>query len=157
MTYYHQQVLTIRNNVYPKEYLCAQVIQAKKFIDQHFDNNLVLQDMATEAFYSKFHFLRLFKMIYGKTPHQYLTVVRIEKSKQFLKTGMSVPDVCLSVGFESVSSFKGLFRRHTGFTPAAFQKQFTKPENLPGGFRFLPFFFSLKKSNFQDGERRLSA
>src|SRR4029079_16499650 len=98
MTYYHEQVLTIRNHVYPKEYLCAQVIQAKKFIDQHFDNNIALNDMATEAFYSKFHFLRLFKMIYGKTPHQYLTAVRIEKSKQLLKTGISVPHVCFTIG-----------------------------------------------------------
>jgi AraC-like DNA-binding protein len=157
MTFYHQQVLIIRDRVFPKEYLCAQVMQAKRFIDHHFASNIVLDDIATEAFYSKFHFLRLFKMVYGKTPHQYLTLVRIEKAKQLLVTGMDISDVCFSVGFDSVSSFKGLFKRHTGVTPSSFQKRSVRSELLQTKFRFLPFFFSLKKSNFQDSGQRNSA
>jgi AraC-like DNA-binding protein len=154
MTFYHQQILTIRGNVFPKEYLCSQVIQAKKFIDKNFANNIGLNDIAGEAWYSKFHFLRLFKLIYGRTPHQYLTDVRIEKAKQLLRAGLPVSEVCFSVGFVSISSFKGLFKRYTNLTPARYLEQLKyKWEISQTAFRFLPFFFSLKNSNFQDGKR----
>jgi len=149
MTFYQQQVITIRNNIYPREYLCEQVIRAKKFIDENFSDKINLDDIATEACFSKFHFLRLFKLLYGRTPHQYLTEIRIEKVKQLLRTGLPVSDVCYLTGLESISSFKGLFKRSTGHTPATYQKQLKdKQEISQTPYRFLPFFFSLKKSNF---------
>jgi AraC-like DNA-binding protein len=149
MTFYQQQIITIRDNIYPKEYLCEQVIRAKKFIDENFSGNINLNDIAAEACFSKFHFLRLFKLLYGRTPHQYLTEIRIEKAKQFLRSGLPVSDVCFLTGFESISSFKGLFKRSTGHTPAAYRKQLKdKQEISQTPYRFLPFFFSLKKSNF---------
>jgi len=84
--------------------------------------------------------------------------VKIEKAKQLLQTGMSISEVCFSVGFDSVSSFKGLFKRYTNFTPAYYQKQLKhKKEISQTPLRFLPFFFSLKKSNFQDGKKNSKA
>jgi AraC-like DNA-binding protein len=149
MTFYQQQIITIRDNIYPKEYLCEQVTQAKKFIDENFSDNINLNDIAAKACFSKFHFLRSFKLLYGRTPHQYLTEKRIEKAKQFLRAGLPVSDVCFLTGFESISSFKGLFKRSTGLTPFSYQKQLKhKQEISQTSYRFLPFFFSLKKSNF---------
>ncbi|MEM6265231.1 MAG: helix-turn-helix transcriptional regulator, partial [Bacteroidota bacterium] len=60
---------------------------------------------------------------YGLTPRQYLMDIRIEKSKVFLKTGLSVTETCFAVGFESVGSFSSLFKRKTGMPPAQFQKE----------------------------------
>jgi len=151
MTFYHQQVIDIRNNVYPKEYLCDQVMQAKKFIDENFTETIYLDDISTSACFSKYHFLRLFKVIYGTTPHQYLTAVRIDKAKQLLRTGLSVSDVCSLTGFESISSFKALFKRSTGSTPSAYQQRKTDSQEISQTvYRFLPLFFFAKKSNFQD-------
>ena len=154
MTYYQQQISSIKNFIFPKEYLCDQVIQAKKFIDGNFSGTIDLRKIANEAHYSRFHFLRLFKLLYGKTPHQYLTEVRIEKAKQLLKAGSAVPDVCFSVGFDSVSSFKGLFKRYTGFTPASFQLQGKNRERMSEAvYRFLPFFLTYKKAIFKTEEK----
>ena len=75
---------------YPKIYLYRRIVQAKLFIDEHFGNNIDLDNIADEAYFSKFHFIRLFKTIYNKTPHQYLTIVRIEKAKMLLKTAVPV-------------------------------------------------------------------
>jgi AraC-like DNA-binding protein len=83
MTYYHQQLISIKENCLPKDHLCEQVIQAKEFIDHHFENDIQLADIAAKAYCSKFHFLRLFKKLYGKTPHQYLTEVRIKKASNY--------------------------------------------------------------------------
>ena len=109
--------------MFPKIYLYRRVVQAKLFIDNNFCENIDLNDMADEAFYSRFHFIRLFKMAYGKTPHQYLTSVRIENAKLLLQNGTIVADVCFAVGFDSVSSFTGLFKRITSTTPSSYQKE----------------------------------
>lgn len=155
MTYYQQQFISIREKSFPKDYLCKQVIRGKEFIDSHFHNPIVLQDIAQEAYFSKFHFLRLFKLIYGKTPHQYLTEVRIEQAKQLLKTDITISEVCFAVGFDSVSSFKGLFKRYTIVTPSTYRRQYAYPQPITqSSLRFLPYFLSLKKSNFQDIQPR---
>jgi AraC-like DNA-binding protein len=108
---------------FPKLYLYRRLVQAKIHIDQQYVNNINLKAIADEAFFSKFHFIRLFKTIYGKTPHQYLINLRIEKAKLLLQTEVSIAYVCFSVGFESVSSFTGLFKRITSITPSTYKYQ----------------------------------
>jgi len=112
-----------QKDLYPKVYLYRRIVYAKLFIDTHFTEKIDLDNIADEAFFSKFHFIRLFNDIYKKTPHQYLSFTRIEKAKQLLKLGLPVAQVCYAVGFESVSSFTGLFKRMVGQTPAVYQLQ----------------------------------
>jgi len=121
MTFYHQQVQILQKQLYPKPYLLTQIIRSKKFIVNNFSNNINLNDIAGEAFLSKFHFIRLFKTYYGVTPCQYLTRVRVAEAKKLLLSGMAVSAVCYGVGFESVPSFTKLFRTITGTTPFAYQ------------------------------------
>ena len=107
---------------YPKQYLYRRVVRAKLFIDEEFAADIDLANVANEACFSKFHFIRLFKSIYGKTPHQYLTDVRIDRARALLSEDATVAHTCFSVGFDSIGSFTGLFRRRIGVTPAAFQR-----------------------------------
>jgi AraC-like DNA-binding protein len=131
---------------YPKVYLYRRIVQAKLFIDSNYASNIDLDNIADEAYFSKFHFIRLFKKIYGKTPHQYLTVVRIEKAMQLLRTDIPVSDVCYSVGFESLSSFSGLFKLIVGLTPSAYQTQQLqiKAQILKTPLKFIPGCFADK-------------
>jgi AraC-like DNA-binding protein len=108
---------------YPKVYLYRRIVQAKLYIDSHFAEPIALDAISDEAYFSKFHFIRTFRKIYGMTPHQYLTAVRIRQTKLLLKNGSSVSEACFSVGFDSLSSFTGLFKRQTGITPSAYRKQ----------------------------------
>jgi AraC-like DNA-binding protein len=96
-------------------------VRAKLFIDENFASAIDLGKIADEACFSKFHFVRLFRSVYGRTPHQYLTHVRIEKAKEYLDQGQTVASACFKVGFDSISSFTGLFKRRTGLTPRQFQ------------------------------------
>lgn len=132
---------------FPKIYLYRRIVQAKVFIDSHFAENINLDNIADEAFFSKFHFMRLFKSTYGKTPHQYLTAVRIEKAKLLLQTNISIADVCFSVGFDSISSFTGLFKRLTSTTPSAYQKQqlIRNAEIASTPLKYIPNCFAEKK------------
>src|SRR5216684_579972 len=105
-------------DAYPRQYLYRRVMKAKLFIAAHFSSAKDLDNIADEACFSKFHFMRLFKTIYGKTPHQYLTDVRINRAKELLADEATVARACFSVGFDSISSFTGLFKRRVGQTPA---------------------------------------
>lgn len=144
---------------YPKVYLYRRIVQAKLFMDSNFFEKIDLDNIADEAFFSTFHFIRLFKKAYGKTPHQYLTFVRIEKAKQLLQTPAPIAEVCNAVGFDSISSFTGLFKRTTGLTPSAYQVQQLrkKADLVQKPLKFIPHCFAekkgwTKKSNFKEVE-----
>jgi AraC-like DNA-binding protein len=138
---------------YPKIYLYKRIVQAKLFIDDHFSENICLENIADEASFSKFHFIRLFKTIYGKTPHQYLTTVRIEKAKLSLQAGIPVADTCYAVGFDSISSFTGLFKRHARHSPSEFQRLFMRRQEQikTAPLRFIPHCFARQKGWIENG------
>jgi AraC-like DNA-binding protein len=147
----------MQGEVYPKVYLYRRIVRAKLYIDANYAENTDLDNIADEAFFSKFHFIRLFKKTYAKTPHQYLTFVRIERSKLLLQENMPVATVCYAVGFDSISSFTGLFKRLTGTTPSAFQQDYKKKleeiKTVP--LKHIPNCFAesngwTKKSNFKE-------
>ena len=147
----------MENENYPKVYLYRRIVQAKIFIDNNYANAIDLDNIANEAFFSKFHFIRLFKKIYHQTPHQYLISVRIENAKLLLQKEIAVADVCFSVGFDSISSFTGLFKRITSTTPSFYQKlQLKRKEEIMATpLKFIPNCFAenngwTKNSNFQE-------
>ena len=144
-------------NAYPRQYLYRRVVKAKLYIDEHFSSDIDLSGVANEACFSKFHFARLFREIYGKTPHQYLTHVRVEKAREYLASGDPVAKVCFSVGFDSISSFTGLFKRRVGLTPAAYQidEQRRQVEIVETPLKHVPNCFAEKRgwkenSNFRE-------
>ncbi len=142
---------------YPKAYFYRRIVQAKLFIDANYADTIDLDNIAGEAYFSKFHFIRQFKKVYGKTPHRYLTAVRIERSMQLLRTDISVTEVCFSVGFESLGSFSVLFKRMVGLTPSEYlaRHQLIKAQILKTPLKFVPGCFADKsgwseKSNFEE-------
>jgi AraC-like DNA-binding protein len=142
---------------YPNAYLYRRIVQAKIFIDNNFADHIDLDNIADEAYFSKFHFIRQFKKIYSKTPHQYLISVRVEKSKYLLSDGVPVSEVCYSVGFESLSSFSGLFKRVVGVSPSTYllQQQQRRAELDSMPLQFIPHCFAnkrgwIKQSNFEE-------
>jgi transcriptional regulator GlxA family with amidase domain len=83
-----------------------------------------LDAMARAACFSKFHFLRLFRQAYGETPIRYLSQLRLDRARVLLETtDRSVTEICLEVGFESLASFSGAFRRHTGASPQRYRRR----------------------------------
>jgi AraC-like DNA-binding protein len=142
---------------YPKIYLYKRIVQAKLFIDSNYASKIDLGNISNEACFSKFHFIRIFKSVYGKTPHQYLMQVRIENAKHFLRLYYAVSDCCFLVGFESITSFTGLFKKYEGKTPSEYQRQYRiREEKIKAKpLHFIPNCFAEQKgwtgnSNFQD-------
>ena len=141
---------------YPKIYLYRRIVQAKLFIDEHFADMINLDDTAGEAAFSKFHFIRLFKSIYNKTPHQYLIGVRVEQARLLLQQGAGVTETCFAVGFDSIGSFSLLFKKIMGHSPQAYRRQqlYRKEAIEAKPLSFVPGCFAEKRgwvenSNFQ--------
>jgi AraC-like DNA-binding protein len=131
---------------YPKVYLYKRIVQAKLFIDNHFAEKIDLNNIASEASFSKFHFIRLFKNVYGKSPHQYLTTVRLDHAKTLLRSNHSVTEACNAVGFTSLSSFTALFNKHIGESPSRYlsrqQRHLNEVSRKPLGY--IPGCFAMK-------------
>ncbi|MBT32594.1 MAG: AraC family transcriptional regulator [Thalassobius sp.] len=122
MTFYANTVKKLSEQLYAKEYLTTYIIRAKHLMDNHFGQELNLDAIAEEACLSKFHFIRMFKKYYGKTPNQYLREVRIKQAKSMLSEGIPVTAVCFAVGFNSLSTFSAFYKSYTGNTPSVQQK-----------------------------------
>ncbi|HEX8776247.1 MAG TPA: AraC family transcriptional regulator [Pyrinomonadaceae bacterium] len=97
-----------------------RLCRARDFMDDCYDLPLDLDQISRQACFSRYHFIRLFRQAFQRTPHQYLTERRIERAKELLSSGrMTVTDVCFEVGFQSLGSFSSLFHRCVGHTPVA--------------------------------------
>ncbi|HWI91158.1 MAG TPA: AraC family transcriptional regulator [Flavisolibacter sp.] len=125
------------------EELYERIVAAKVFIDENYKEAINLDEISQKAFLSCYHFHRLFSQVYKKTPHQYLTLKRIEKAKDLLAENKQVIDVCNEVGFESLGSFSTLFKKEIGFAPTYYRnmawlkKQLAKEQPK----RFVPHCF----------------
>ena len=95
---------------------------AKDYLHSNYHENISNDRLSAIACLSPYHFLRSFKQVYKLTPHQYLTKTRLEAAKDLLLSGSdTVSGICQAVGFESVSSFCKLFRKHSGASPENFR------------------------------------
>jgi len=131
-------VKRIEGNVTDLETL-QRLGRARDFIDHCYDHPLNLDQISEKACFSRYHFLRLFRQAFKKTPHQYLIERRIEKAKELLTADdLRVTDVCFEVGFQSLGSFSSLFHKWVGHAPATYRERARARElakrKVPGCF-----------------------
>lgn len=68
------------------------------------------------------HASRLFRHEMGRSFHEYLINLRIERAKKLLaNTSLSITDVAMNAGWGSLSHFNSTFRRRVGMTPSAYR------------------------------------
>src|SRR5215470_590060 len=91
--------------------LLSRLCHARDLLRDWEDEPIFVSAVARASGLTPFHFIRLFKAIFGETPHQYRSRAQIEKAKHLLiLTDLSITDVCMAVGFSSLGSFSALFR-----------------------------------------------
>ena len=106
-----------------REEIYRRVSRGRDFIHAHAFRSVKLAELARASFLSPYHFHRAFTSIFGVSPHEYLTRLRIDKAAELLKlrSDLTVTAVAGEVGFESPASFTNLFRKRLGTTPLAFR------------------------------------
>lgn len=118
--------------------------RARLLIDSSFDRPLNLEAISSEACFSRYHFIRLFKRVFKKTPHQYLTEKRIERAKELLASSrLSVTDVCFEVGFQSLGSFSTLFHKRVGLPPVIYRTNLSELGRARARSAWIPYCFEV--------------
>jgi AraC-like DNA-binding protein len=100
-----------------------RAVETALWIDAHSSRPIELEDMASEAGVSPFHFLRQFSAVLGVTPHQYLVRSRLRHAARLLsEDDRAVTDVAYDVGFNDLSNFVRTFHRAAGVSPSKFRR-----------------------------------
>ncbi|MEJ0092226.1 MAG: AraC family transcriptional regulator [Methylocella sp.] len=93
------------------------------FIEANLEGDLTIERMASIACLSRFYFARAFKASTGQSPHQYVSVRRLERAKSLiLGADRSLADIADSLNFSSHANFTRAFRRIVGQTPSQFRR-----------------------------------
>lgn len=89
-------------------------------LDLHGSQPGDVASLAAAAGMSRAHFSRRFKSASGLSPHAYLMLLRVERAKRLLASGVSIAAAAVEVGFADQSHFARTFRRFAGATPAQY-------------------------------------
>ncbi|GGD51095.1 AraC family transcriptional regulator [Paenibacillus nasutitermitis] len=94
------------------------IIQAQNFIEQHYDKNIQVHDVAAYVGLERSYFSKLFKAATGIAPYEYVMDLRLSKGKQLLReTDMPVEHIALLLGFKDTFHFSSFFKRKAGEAP----------------------------------------
>lgn len=102
--------------------LFRRLLIGREYIHAHSTAPLSLAAIASASCLSPFHFHRGFRQAFEETPHEYLTGLRLLQADGLLRTGASVLDACVAVGFSSPSAFSRLFRARLGCLPSTVRR-----------------------------------
>lgn len=92
------------------------------FINENFAEDISIDELATRAGVSPFHYIRIFKKHTGFTPHEYIINTRMTAAKYLLKnTHLSIKDICFQTGFSTESVFCSAFKKRLGITPLGYR------------------------------------
>jgi AraC family transcriptional regulator len=100
----------------------SEIDEVIAYIHQHIDEPLSLSQLASHLAYSPYHFTRIFKERIGLSPLYYVSSLRLQKAKDLLlRTNLSVRDIGLEIGQQSLGTFTTRFTERVGMTPTDFR------------------------------------
>lgn len=117
----HLSRLDFKRNVTNEEVFRA-VFQAKSLIDESITENLSLEKIAYQIGISKYHFIRVFKSVFGISPYQYQKRKRLELAKLDLLSGNEILFTAIRYGFSDAPTFTKAFKQQFGLTPGSLKK-----------------------------------
>lgn len=107
-----------------------QLERAIEYVEEHYQENFKILDLAMECHMSETHFRRVFQEKMNMTPVEYVNFVRVKKACDLIdKTDISMEEVAERVGFVTPSTFNRNFRRIIGTSPYQWKK---RPDNHEG-------------------------
>ena len=107
--------------VTPDDYK-KRILRVLVYIQNHLDEDLSLEDLASLSHFSAFHFHRVFRGMVGEPVKEHVRRLRLERAAHRLRfTGQPVTDVAFDAGYEAHESFTRAFRAMFGESPSEFR------------------------------------
>lgn len=99
--------------------------QAQDFIEQNYQGEFTVDQLATQLFVNRRTLERRFKKATGNTLSEYMQRVRVEVAKRnFEQAPFPVKEVMYKVGYSDAKSFRKLFKKHVGLSPIEYKKRY---------------------------------
>lgn len=103
---------------------CSSIYQALIHMEKHITDKLTLEELASHANLSLTYFCERFKIVTGMTPWNYLTHLRLEKSKDLLaSTNLPISEIAYQTGFCDGSYLAKTFKSHEGLSPTKYRSR----------------------------------
>lgn len=101
----------------------SRISTVLEFLTSNYQKHISLNTIAEVANLSPTAFCRYFKLHTGKTYTGFLIEVRLSQAcKKLLETDDSVANICFDCGFNNLSNFNRLFKKHMGMNPRQFKR-----------------------------------
>jgi AraC family transcriptional regulator len=103
----------------------SRIDRAIAYVNCHLAEPLTLEILADAAYFSPFHFHRIFSMLVGETPGDFINRLRLERAANLIlaQDRRSLTDIAFLCGFSSSSVFSRSFRRHFGMSASEWSKK----------------------------------
>lgn len=109
----------------PKSAASDKIEEIRKYVNEQYANpQLSIQSIAEHTYLSPTYLCAYFKKSTGRTLHEYITSLRLEKAKQMLENRkLKLHQISAGIGFIDANYFSTLFKKHTGLTPSEFRER----------------------------------
>ncbi len=98
----------------------------QKYVEQNYSHQISVEDIAKVLFCSTSQVFKYTRKYFNLSPANYVNVIRLSKAEKLLvMTNDNVTQIATTVGFDDVSYFSKLFKKHYGLSPLNYQKQFS--------------------------------
>jgi len=123
------EILNYTSNIISKSNQLKAELKLVQSVDDYIKHNsdkpITLKMLSDNVKFSQYHFSRLFKQITGKSPMQYVTGIKIEKSKYLLLyTNNKINSIARELGFSDQSHFSRSFKMREGLSPSEFRNRY---------------------------------
>jgi two-component system response regulator YesN len=100
----------------------GMILRAKEYIQEHYQNEISLDDVSKELDISPYYLSKVFKQKTGQNFIEYLTEIRIERAKELILQGTdSIKKISLSVGYPNPNYFSRTFKKNVGVSPSEYK------------------------------------
>lgn len=95
----------------------------RRYLDIHYNEKITLEGITKKFYISESYLLKGFKKYYQISPIAYLNNVRIEQSKNLLKSvELNIDTIAERVGIPNTTHYINLFKKYNAVTPGKFRK-----------------------------------
>lgn len=104
-----------------------RIMKVKNFIDEHYKDEMSLEQLANLIGMTPTAFSRYFKLRTGKNLSEYIVDIRLgHAARRLVDTTDAVSEICWTTGFNTLSNFNRLFRKRKGCSPTEFREKYQK-------------------------------
>lgn len=105
----------------------ATVYAVSDFVSTHFCEDITLDELANRFFISKYYLSRSFREVTGLGIREYVNILRVQRAQSMLQeTSLSVSEIAEALGFDSITYFERIFKRHVAVSPVRFRRDIMK-------------------------------